>query len=177
MYCREEGSHSYNPCPQPHPVHPTKNQPLCHREGYWLTSSSSSSCPVVAPPLPAPPPRARYLVRRTKAVVMRAFRVFVEVCVLRRQPGYQPAPAPAPPSSSSTQASGNPGGASGSGGGGGDPGEVSPARTPVVVARGGVAAGGGGGAGVFGPAGAGGAVVEPDRSDFLGERLTVRVLR
>ncbi|CBJ48943.1 hypothetical protein Esi_0102_0029 [Ectocarpus siliculosus] len=112
-----------------------------------------------------------------EAVVMRAFRVFVEVCVLRRQPGYQAAPAPAPPSSSSTQASGNPGGAGGSGGGGGDPGEVSPARTPVVVSRGGVAAGGGGGAGVFGAAGGGGAVVEPDRSDFLGDKRSFSMVK
>ncbi|CAM9317779.1 unnamed protein product, partial [Ectocarpus sp. 13 AM-2016] len=114
-----------------------------------------------------------------EAMVMRAFRVFVEVCVLRRQPGYQPAPAAAPPSSSSTQASGNPGGASGTGsggGGGGDPGEVSPARTPVVVSRGGVAAGGGG-AGVFGAAGGGGAVVEPDRSDFLGDKRSFSMVK
>ncbi|CAN0534695.1 unnamed protein product, partial [Ectocarpus sp. 12 AP-2014] len=59
----------------------------------------------------------------------------------------------------------------------GDPGEVSPARTPVVVSRGGVAAVGGGGAGVFGTAVGGGAVVEPDRSDFLGDKRSFSMVK
>lgn len=91
---------------------------------------------------------------------MRAFRVFVEVCVLRRQPGYEPAPTPVPSDGNSTTDGSKMGTTSG---------EVSPARTPVVVNRAG-GGGGGGGLGGLAAGGAGAGVVATEASDFLGER-------
>ncbi|CAM9110574.1 unnamed protein product [Scytosiphon promiscuus] len=105
-----------------------------------------------------------------EAAVLRAFRVFVEVCVLRRQPGYQSAPPPPPALSASTPASaGNSGGS----------GEVSPARTPVVVSRaGGSSGGGGGGGGMFGGPAAGAAVVVSEgSSDFLGDKRSFAMVK
>ncbi|CAM9533919.1 unnamed protein product, partial [Laminaria digitata] len=119
-----------------------------------------------------------------EAVVLRAFRVFVEVCVLRRQPGYQPGPQ-APPIQASGNSSGGGGGVGGAGGGDGDgdvSGGVSPARTPVVASRGfvGGSGGGGGGVGGFGmPAGWAGAggVVASGGSDFLGDKRSFAMVK
>lgn len=92
--------------------------------------------------------------------------MFVEVCVLRRQPGYQPTRIPPPaPAGSSTQ------------------GGVSPARTPVTgsgkrpgsgalgraVARPGAGDAGGGGEGDGGAA----RDTARQRSDFLGKAFLV----
>lgn len=63
-----------------------------------------------------------------QAAVLRAFRVFVEVCILRRQPGYESAPQPPVPSS--------PNGNSAKGEDSGSSGELSPARTPVGAGKG-----------------------------------------
>lgn len=95
-----------------------------------------------------------------QAAVLRSFRVFVEVCVLRRQPGYLPTTA-APELQLSNPAS-TPTRSSNQGG-------VSPARTPVGGAStsnrgaGGIAGLGGGG----GDGGAGRDNAQKN-SDFLG---------
>ncbi|CAM9965320.1 unnamed protein product, partial [Sphacelaria rigidula] len=96
-----------------------------------------------------------------EAAVLRSFRVFVEVCVLRRQPGYLPTTA-APELQLSNPAS-TPTRSSNQGG-------VSPARTPVGGAStsnrgaGGIAGLGGGG----GDGGAGRDNAQKN-SDFLGD--------